>query len=217
MFIYKITNKINGKIYVGQVYNRSIMDRFKRHCTDAKPDCKMAIDRAIYKYGVDNFTVEQIDKADNLNELNKKEIYWIEKLKSNDSKYGYNLTRGGEGGNTYVNKTPEEMKSIRKKLSDSKKGSQNGKSVKVKAYNICTKEELHFDTMISLQSHFNLKGKGTLKNHCDHKAKYYWNKCWVFAYESNDYDKLEVRKFRNVYDRLSVSTIPDECKGVGLG
>lgn len=96
VFIYKITNKINGKIYVGQVYNRSIMDRFKRHCTDAKPDCKMAIDRAIYKYGVDNFIVEQIDKAENLNELNKKEIYWIEKLKSNDSKYGYNLTRGGK-------------------------------------------------------------------------------------------------------------------------
>ena len=34
-FIYKITNKINNKIYIGQVYNKTIYDRFKRHIKSA--------------------------------------------------------------------------------------------------------------------------------------------------------------------------------------
>ena len=61
MEIYKITNKINNKIYIGKVYNRSTMDRFKRHCDDAKPNTKSLIDKAIYKYGKESFIVEIID------------------------------------------------------------------------------------------------------------------------------------------------------------
>ena len=95
MIIYKITNKINGKIYIGQT-TRSLKQRWKDHRCEAK-DCKRgrAIHRAIHKYGVENFTIEQIDCAITQEELNEKERYWIKYYESNTSK-GYNLTDGGD-------------------------------------------------------------------------------------------------------------------------
>jgi group I intron endonuclease len=63
--IYKITNKLNGKIYVGQTI-KSLEDRFQKHCcgTSAKDKYhfNMAIKKAIRKYGKDNFTIELIEK-----------------------------------------------------------------------------------------------------------------------------------------------------------
>ena len=66
MFIYKITNIVNGKIYIGQVYNKSVKDRFKRHIKEANPKHPIVLDRAIYKYGKENFVCEQIDSANSL-------------------------------------------------------------------------------------------------------------------------------------------------------
>lgn len=77
MFIYKITNKINNKIYIGKVYNKTIYDRFNRHIKSASSKSKSYIGRAIAKYGGENFVIEEIDKANSLEELNNKEIYWI--------------------------------------------------------------------------------------------------------------------------------------------
>ena len=77
MFIYKITNKINNKIYIGQVYNKTVQDRFNRHIKEANSKNPILVDRAIYKYGKDNFIVEQIDEATSLKELNQKEKYWL--------------------------------------------------------------------------------------------------------------------------------------------
>ena len=51
---------------------------------------------SINKYGEDNFTFETIDSANNLNELNDKEIYWINFYNS-ISPNGYNVTGGGQG------------------------------------------------------------------------------------------------------------------------
>ena len=77
MYIYKVTNIINGKLYIGQT-TRFIQDRWERHINDAlsnRLDTHFA--RAIRKYGPENFVVEQIDVASSQEELNEKEIYWI--------------------------------------------------------------------------------------------------------------------------------------------
>ena len=95
MIIYKITNKLNGKVYIGQT-KRTLERRWKEHCCP-KGGCPL-LKRAINKYGKENFTVEQIDIATNQDELNKKEIYWIEYYKSANEEYGYNLSVGGEIG-----------------------------------------------------------------------------------------------------------------------
>ena len=77
MFIYKITNKINNKVYIGQSI-RPIEKRFQRHINDALNNIiDTHFSRAIRKYGKDNFYVELIDKAENQEELNNKEQYWF--------------------------------------------------------------------------------------------------------------------------------------------
>ena len=92
MIIYKITNTINGKIYVGQT-TQELSKRLQGHLS--KHSRCSAIKSALNKYGVENFTIEQIDQADTLGELNKKEGDWIEKLNT-ISPNGYNLKTGGE-------------------------------------------------------------------------------------------------------------------------
>lgn len=92
MIIYKITNILNGKIYIGQTI-QDLKERWYGHCRSIS-NCT-AIARALKKYGKDNFTIEQIDQADSLEELNKKEVEWISRFSSNTKGIGYNLTTGG--------------------------------------------------------------------------------------------------------------------------
>lgn len=185
MYIYKITNKINNKIYIGQVYNKSIYDRFNRHIKEASPNSRSYIDRAINKYGKENFICELIDNATSLQDLNKKEKYWISYYNSTNHNIGYNLTLGGDGGNTYLNKSKEEMDIIKQKISIANKGINNGLSKQIKGYNINTKEIIRFGSLSEACKYFNHKQKGSFILHCDHKAKYLWRKEWTFAYEED--------------------------------
>ena len=93
-FIYKITNNVNGKVYVGQT-KQNVRDRFYRHCSriGSTHELNMAIHKAIRKYGKQNFTLEVIEETENLNEREK---YWIAFYDS--YKTGYNSTLGGQNG-----------------------------------------------------------------------------------------------------------------------
>lgn len=188
MFIYKITNKINNKIYIGQVYNKSIEARFDRHVKEASKTNPILVDRAIYKYGVNNFVVEQIDTATSLEELNQKEKYWIKFYNSTNREIGYNLTEGGDGGNTYLCKTKEEMDKIKHKLSVVNSGKNNGMSKSIKGLNVKTNEVIHFDTLHDACKYFNHKQKGTFIKYCENKGVCLWNGKWVFAYEENEFN-----------------------------
>lgn len=97
--VYVITNKINGKKYVG-VTQYSLDKRFKEHCRDSKTDrCK---DRLLYsdmnKYGFKNFSIDELETCSD-DERFEKETYWIDKLGTYDN--GYNLTYGGAGKQFY--------------------------------------------------------------------------------------------------------------------
>ena len=98
-YIYKITNTINDKIYIGQT-NYSIKKRWKDHVVAARNlSRKYPLYLAMYKYGVENFTIEVIEECDN-SILNEREIYWIKYY--NSYKHGYNATIGGLGKPTYI-------------------------------------------------------------------------------------------------------------------
>lgn len=96
-FIYKITNKTNGKIYIGQT-SRSIEVRWEEHIRDSsdKPSSVYfsLLHHAIRKYGVDAFVVDSIEECPD-SEMDKREQYWIEHFKTYEC--GYNITRGGQG------------------------------------------------------------------------------------------------------------------------
>lgn len=101
MIIYKITNKVNNKVYIG-LTTRTVNERFEEHIERAKNSKhKYYIHNAMNKYGINNFSIEEIDSCDDINELKKKEQYWIEFYKSFDGRFGYNLTKGGDGVNGY--------------------------------------------------------------------------------------------------------------------
>jgi group I intron endonuclease len=97
--VYKITNLINGKIYVGQTIKEKPINRFYEHICYAKtnPD-NMIISKAINKYGKENFKFEVIDTAYTKTELNILEAYWIDELKSHCKNHGYNVLKPGLDG-----------------------------------------------------------------------------------------------------------------------
>jgi group I intron endonuclease len=86
--IYKITNKLNGKIYIGQ-------------STKDDPSylgSGIIIIKSVEKYGRDNFIKEVIEYCEG-DVVNEREIYWINFYNSTDRKIGYNISTGGNGGN----------------------------------------------------------------------------------------------------------------------
>lgn len=97
--IYKFKNKINGKVYIGQT-TTSIRKRVIEHVTTSKPWTKARkgyFQRALNKYGFENFEFSIIEQCDDENLLNIREIYWIGYYKSDQKEFGYNMTPGGNG------------------------------------------------------------------------------------------------------------------------
>ena len=97
--IYKITNKINGKSYIGKTLG-SIEDRWKEHWSESTKQRteKRPLYRAFRKYGKSNFTIEEVEKVED-EEANIREQYWIEFYKTY-GRTGYNATKGGDGRKT---------------------------------------------------------------------------------------------------------------------
>lgn len=94
--IYKITNKINNKCYIGQT-RQNVQDRWyqhRGHKSTNNAELRMVIKRAIHKYGVENFNFEVIEECPE-ELLNEREIYWISYFDS--YRNGYNSTLGGGG------------------------------------------------------------------------------------------------------------------------
>lgn len=88
MVVYKTTNIINGKFYIGKdAKNRT------SYLGSGK-----ALKAAIQKYGKHNFKKEVLEHCSSLRELSEREVYWIRETNAIDE--GYNIARGGDGGNT---------------------------------------------------------------------------------------------------------------------
>lgn len=111
-YIYKITNSINGKVYIGQTI-QSVKDRWYRHCSNAKCLSKqekdMHIKRAILKYGKENFSVEILEECEE-KLLNARERYYI--CYYNSYENGYNSTPGGQDGVKPLQTSEADQKDI---------------------------------------------------------------------------------------------------------
>lgn len=94
-YIYKITNLINGKKYVGKT-SKTVKRRWNQHISDSKKErCKdRPLYRAFNKYGIENFSIEIIEEC-KIEQSSDREQFWIKKF--NTYKNGYNATKGGDG------------------------------------------------------------------------------------------------------------------------
>jgi group I intron endonuclease len=94
MIIYKATNKINGKVYIGQTI-KTLSERIKSHKSHSKTR-KSIFYSAIIKYGFEIFEWKIIDFAKTHKELDNQEKYYIKLYDSMNIEKGYNMTEGGD-------------------------------------------------------------------------------------------------------------------------
>lgn len=112
MLIYLITNRINGKQYVGQTTS-TLEKRFQRHCWPSTAKSNMPISQAIQKYGKANFSIEILCTCSSQKELDLQEVRLSARLNT-FSPNGYNL-RVGTGPGSMSQET-------KNKISKSNKG-----------------------------------------------------------------------------------------------
>ena len=120
-YIYKITNKINNKIYIGQTIKERPSDRFSQHRYSARhpeqDNSNSYLHKAMREYGVDNFIFEIIEEVP-VEVLDERECFWISELNSLVPN-GYNLTDGGEGTKGYSR--PQSIEERLKRQQSNKK------------------------------------------------------------------------------------------------
>jgi group I intron endonuclease len=128
--IYKITNSLTNKSYVGKHITKNINDKYMGSGQVLKQSYK--------KYGIENFVKEIIEECENEELMNEREIFWISNLNT-FSPNGYNINTGGKGGDNFTNNPNKELirmkmveyrrnnpiivtEDTRKKMSETRKG-----------------------------------------------------------------------------------------------
>ena len=98
-YVYKIINDVNDKVYIGLTFD-TLENRWKNHVHDknAWESRNRPLYRAMNKYGIEHFHMEEIEQCDDL-VVNEREQYWIQYYDSYHN--GYNATLGGEGSVKY--------------------------------------------------------------------------------------------------------------------
>ena len=110
MIIYKVTNLVNQKIYIGQSIN-SLDHRKKQHYKESKyhKNDTTYFHNALKKYSEQDFIWEVLEELTSLEELNSRETYWIEYYQSTNKEKGYNLKLGGNNGGKCCDRTKRKI------------------------------------------------------------------------------------------------------------
>lgn len=133
--IYKIINKINNKQYVGKT-TQTLEERYLGHIKCAKNKVNRYLYDAMNKYGYDNFSIQLIEECDD-SILNDREIFWIAELNTYWlNGCGYNMTFGGDGGDTWLalseESKEEKINKIRTKNTGKKRTAEQRKNMSIR-------------------------------------------------------------------------------------
>ena len=155
--IYKITNKKNGKIYIGQSWD--VESRFYHHKRNAKKGKKHHLYEAMRKYKIKNFDFEQIficfPDVITQEELDQIEQYYIDAYDSMNPEKGYNKREGGRGGKhseeskrklSEVNKGKKLSEETRRKISEAHKGKKLSEETRKKLSEVNKGKKLSEET-----------------------------------------------------------------------
>lgn len=111
MLVYKVTNLINGKVYVGQTIH-SLEHRKSGHERDARCEAKTTVlfHNALLKYGYDNFKWEVLKECSSQKELDYYEDYYIKEFNTLNREKGYNLKSGGKLGVVFTDEIKAKIR-----------------------------------------------------------------------------------------------------------
>lgn len=192
--IYKYTNKINGKVYIGQTIHE--INRINNHKCSKNKDY---FHNAIRKYGWNSFEYKVLfrincsNKQDLFNTLNIKEIIAIKYFNSSNKKYGYNSTIGGLNGSAHVsNKTKDKLRRIA--ISNNSIKYVIGKNNrKVCQFSISGDFIKEWDRIIDASSCLNINNPSGISSCC--KEKYATCGGFIWRY-SDELDKNKTLTFK---------------------
>lgn len=159
-FIYITTNNVNGKKYIGQKkYDKE--GKWKTYLGSGT-----ALNNAIKKHGKENFSKEIVEECKTKEELDQREKYWISYYDAVKNKEFYNITHGGDGGNTIAGYSDEERSQHSKNLSKAFKGVINqGKNNPMAKKVICLNTMQIFDTTVEAGKFYNIP-EGKIQKAC---------------------------------------------------
>ena len=188
MIIYKVTNSINNKVYVGQTI-RSIEKRWANHCCKSIYKSCPALSNAIQKHGKENFTITEIDGANAMDELNYLENFYVHKFNSL-APNGYNLREGGGARCKHSKINRKKQLNAQDNLSKTfniyeitRDNKKNSSSIKYKVLEV--KKIGSYNNQTKCSRDFNIL-QGSINNCLKNKVKF-TNK-YIFVYED---EKIE--------------------------
>lgn len=189
MYVYKTTNLINGKIYIG-VSTRPV-DESKSYYGSG-----YFIMLAIKKYGIENFSKEILKLCTDKKDLSTSEVYYISKYNTTNREIGYNILEGGYGGNGHYKRSKEHLekmssavkKSIRENWNDPKQIKARSLAVSNRNKTYCTGKKLTQEHKSKVAEGCRKRFLGTTqkKTECPHCGKiggasnmtrYHFNNC----------------------------------------
>ena len=156
-YVYKTTDLINNKIYIGQHKSNVFDDKYY--------GSGIIIGRLLKKYPIENFKCEILEECFSKEELNEKEVYWIEQLDSRNPDIGYNIASGGAFGDSGYH-----MGMLGKQQSDKQKlaASINGSYVRTDEWRLNKSESM----LGNNNGHWNKGRESTFKGkHHSEKSK----------------------------------------------
>lgn len=119
--IYKITNLLNNKSYIGKHITKNINDKYM--------GSGLVLKQSYKKHGINNFIKEIIEECETEDLMNQREIFWISELKTYTPN-GYNINTGGKGGDNFTHNPNKEL--IRLKIIETKRNNPQSHSEEVK-------------------------------------------------------------------------------------
>ncbi len=173
-YVYKVINKINGKIYIGETLN-TLEKRFYQHCNDAynKTYWNYYFYRAVRKYGKENFEIFEIQKViDSDRKILKSKLLELEEvyIKEYDSfNFGYNSNSGGRhplyvSAETRILQSKRKLEDPRTKDNLKYARSFHHNEKEVVAYNYETGEQIKkFNSIKEASEYYNIDRSGIVK------------------------------------------------------
>lgn len=194
-YVYKTTNLVSGKVYIGQHHGD-----FDIHYHGSGN----LIRAAVKKYGVWNFKTELLEECVDDNQLNEKEIFWIEYFNSRNLEIGYNIHRGGISSPIYGKVSHKKGKKLsdltrkRMSLADTGKKKSELHRLHIKEARTGCKTPKDVRLKISESVKKNNKSKGTIwiKNLKTHESKKLYP-VEAEPYLKNGWVKGRFLKFKN--------------------